>query len=446
MAILTRKMFRWLTFSVFILSFFGCFILVVHITRIERKNDEKYKFHPDSVNFGIKRKIVPTVRPPFIQPALNKTKAVGNEIKKENDKIYTNFNRTNYKTPNDKIHTFYYPWYGNPKFDTEFLHWDHQYLPHWDKKKAKKWKSGQHVPVDDIGSNFYPQLGCYSSRDPKVIDSHMQHMYKARVGVIVVSWYPPGKADNEGHPSDDIIPFLLDAAQKYDIKVAFHSEPYKDRNEKTVKSDIKYIISKYGKHPAFYRYGPKSLPLVYLYDSYLTPAYKWKNLLKTGGELSIRGTDHDALLIALLVEQKHLSDISAAGFDGFYTYFAASGFTYGSTYKNWPRLAKSAEEKNLIFIPSVGPGYIDENIRPWNGENTRSRSNGHYYETAFTNALQVKAELISITSFNEWHEGSQIEPAVPKSITGLNYMDYGKHGPDFYLDLTRTWVEKFEHN
>jgi len=37
--------------------------------------------------------------------------------------------------------------------------------------------------------------------------------------VIAVSWYPNKQADSEGTPPDRLIPLLLDAAAKYDIKV-----------------------------------------------------------------------------------------------------------------------------------------------------------------------------------------------------------------------------------
>ena len=40
-----------------------------------------------------------------------------------------------------------------------------------------------------------------------------------------------------------------------------------------------------------------------------------------------------------LVEMKHRYDIKKASFDGFYTYFASNGFTYGSSWKNWKGLA-----------------------------------------------------------------------------------------------------------
>lgn len=80
------------------------------------------------------------------------------------------------------VHIFYYPWYGNPDHDGKYYHWNHPYLPHWNKDEAKKYQTGTHVPPDDIGANFYPQLGPYSSSDPNVIHKHMAQMQKAGVG------------------------------------------------------------------------------------------------------------------------------------------------------------------------------------------------------------------------------------------------------------------------
>ena len=98
----------------------------------------------------------------------------------------------------------------------------------------------------------------------------------------------------------------------------------------------------------------------------------------------------------------------------------------------------------LLFIPSIGPGYIDTRIRPWNDRNTKDRENGQYYERMFEAAIAVNPELISITSFNEWHEGTQIEPAIPKSIDGYTYEDYGEDtDPEYYLYKTKELIGKF---
>ena len=348
--------------------------------------------------------------------------------------------------PSYNIHTFYYAWYGNLKFDRTYIHWNHKYLPHWDANIAKFQKKGQHSPPDDIGANFYPELGPYSSRDPEVINAHMRQIRSAGIGVIVLSWYPPGKADDNGVPVDNLVPAILDAAQKHRLKVAFHIEPYKARSDQTVHDDVKHIIDKYAKHKAFYRYTVKdgrSLPMFYIYDSYHTPAEDWAQLMTPHGIHSVRHTPYDCVFIALMVEMGHRRYIEDGGFDGFYTYFAVDGFTYGSTWRFWSQLQSFAKQKDVIFIPSVGPGYIDTNVRPWNGKNSRARAGGEYYKNSWRSALLVKPAIVSITSFNEWHEGTQIERAVPKSAVGVLYKDYRPQGPDFYLQLTKQFAEQF---
>lgn len=38
-------------------------------------------------------------------------------------------------------------------------------------------------------------------------------------GVVVLSWYPPGVADEHGKPSEDLVPAVMDAAHRHSIKV-----------------------------------------------------------------------------------------------------------------------------------------------------------------------------------------------------------------------------------
>ena len=346
--------------------------------------------------------------------------------------------------PNYCIHTFYYMWYGDPESDGKYVHWNHEYIPHWKQDVTDKYPKGRHEPPDDIGASFYPELGPYSSNNPHTIETHMYQLRKAGVGVVSVSWYPMGTADDEGGPPDEIIPQLLDIANKYSIKVTIHIEPYKKRTPHTVRKDFEYIHSNYGNHPAFYKLarGDRTLPLIYVYDSYLIPAKDWSTVLTAGGDDSIRGTSLDCIVIGLLVEERHKLAITQAGFDGFYTYFASDRFSYGSTIKKWPLLEKFAREKGLIFIPSFGPGYDDERVRPWNKVNSKPRQNGDYYTAMYKAAVangympRENYKLVSLTSFNEWHEGTQIESAVPKTFNKYTYLDYSPRSPDYYLELT----------
>ena len=127
-------------------------------------------------------------------------------------------------------------------------------------------------------------------------------------------------------------------------------------------------------------------------------------------------------------------------FDGFYTYFASNGFSYGSSWKNWRDLASYAFKTSLIFVPSAGPGYADTRIRPWNSKNTASRREGGYYEAGWRAAISANPRLVSITSFNEWGEGTQVEPAIPMAYSNYTYDDYAPHQPEIYLQLTGHWA------
>lgn len=348
-------------------------------------------------------------------------------------------------TVNYNVHIFYYPWYGNPQTDGKYIHWNHKSLPYWKKQKADKWPDGVHVPPDDIGANFYPALGPYSSADPETVSTHMAQIRSTGTGVVVMSWYPPDQADENGHPFDKLVPLILDAAHAHGLKVCIHIEPYKDRNAETLNHHVKYIIDSYGQHPGFYRtqVGERSLPVFYVYDSYQIEASVWAQALKPGGPLSLRGTQYDAVFIGLYLSPEDEHKLLNAGFDGFYTYFAADGFTKGSMRFNWKSIAHFASQHNLLFIPSIGPGYVDTRIRPWNGVNTRKRLQGLYFKQSFQAALDAGVKYISVTSFNEWHEGSQVEPAIPKQIKGFTYEDYRPGKPDFYLQLLKTFVERF---
>lgn len=346
---------------------------------------------------------------------------------------------------NLNVHAFYYAWYGAPEVDGKWVHWNHEYIPPWDKNDHHVYPTGAHHPPLDIGANFYPELGPYSSRDPAVIAAHIKMMAAIGIGVLSVSWYPPGLADENGLPTDAMIPVLLDAAQRRGMKVCLHVEPYEGRNASNFRHYLQYVHQHYGSHPAYYRVkrGSRALPLFYVYDSYRVTVEEWQKVLSPRGNISVRNTELDAIFIGLLVETKHRFDIKAAGFDGYYTYFAANGFSYGSSWKNWKSLATFAYKNSLIFIPSVGPGYVDTRVRPWNTKNTHARRKGLYYETAWRTAVGAPSKMVSITSFNEWHEGTMIEPAIPMRCENYTYEDYQPNNPDYYMQLTSKWVKEF---
>lgn len=332
--------------------------------------------------------------------------------------------------PSSRAVAFYYPWFGNPQTDGRYANWNHPVAVRNEPPRA--FPGGE-----DIGSNFYPALGCYSVNDPQVLREHFRQLCQAGVGVLCASWW------GRDSFTDRALPDLFKAAEEAGLKINFHLEPFSGRNAMTTREAIAYLVGRFGASPALHRLpGRGHRPVFFVYDSYLTPAKEWAEVLTEQGAHTLRGTTNDAVVIGLWVKEHEERFMLEGGFDGFYTYFATDGFTYGSTTRNWPGLAAWARAKRKLFVPCVAPGYIDTRIRPWNGGNTRDREGGAYYDRMWTAALGVAPELVGITSFNEWHEGTQIEPAAPKTIPGFTYLDYRPLAADYYLDRTAYWIKK----
>lgn len=330
--------------------------------------------------------------------------------------------------PSLRAHAFYYSWYQNVAVDGAWAHWNHHVI-------LRDGAGRQHNPPEDIGANFYPLRGLYSSNSLEDVSQHMADLHRAGVGVAAVTWW------GAEHPTDRNLPVVFDAAARHGIQVCFHVEPFPGRNAATTRDAIAYLLGRFRDHPALYRYEGR--PMIYLYDSYLTPAKEWARMLAPDGDISIRNTPDDCAVIGLWVKARDGDFMRAGHFDGFYTYFTPDGFTYGCSPAHWPALADFARQHRMLFIPSVGPGYDDTRVRPWNTVNQRGRENGAYYDRMFQAAIAVAPPIISITSYNEWHEGTQIEAAIPKQIEGYAYEDYGGLDPFWYLDRTQHWVRQW---
>ena len=329
--------------------------------------------------------------------------------------------------PSPDVHAFYYAWYATPEVDGRWEHWNHEVLLHEEERP-------RYAPPDEIGANLYPEAGPYSSRDPATVDRHCQELVRAGCGVLVVSWWGP----QDG--GDEALPLLFETATHHGLEIAFHLEPFRGRDARTTREALASLLTRFGNHPALHRRDGR--PVCYVYDSYLSPPAEWARLLTPDGQLTIRGTELDAVMIGLWVKAGDGEPLVAGGFDGYYTYFATDGFTHGSTAANWPALAAFAEEHDLLFVPCVGPGYSDLRIRPWNTANQRAREDGAYYDRQWQAALGVSPPIVGVTSYNEWHEGTQIEPARPFASAEFTYEDYAPRAPTWYLDRTRHWARQ----
>jgi peptide/nickel transport system substrate-binding protein len=80
------------------------------------------------------------------------------------------------------------------------------------------------------------------------------------------------------------------------------------------------------------------------------------------------------------------------------------------------------------FFITVVPGYDDTNVR--SPGLVRDREEGELYRRLWRTAIGLDADSVIITSWNEWHEGTELEPSK----------EYGF----YYLNLTRVYVERYQ--
>ena len=288
---------------------------------------------------------------------------------------------------------FYYPWYATPAHDGA---WDH-------------WNQNSHRPPGDLYSRFYPARGPYSSNDRAVVDRQMADIFGAGVDEIISSWWGRGSVE------DARLPLVLAAARRHHIQVAVHLEPYPSRSAATILDDVQHLAS-LGVRDVFV-YHPRDIA-----------AADWAALRpQLPAELRLfAGTE--------------LVGFAAAGlFDGFYTY---DFINYGGS--KFSRLCTQAHAVHLLCAPSVGPGY--DGVRAGEAAVLSARRAGVTYDNLWTAALAAKPDLVTITSYNEWGEGTQIEAAAAHR----GYRNYdgawgltGVPAETAYLTRTAYWAGRF---
>jgi len=287
---------------------------------------------------------------------------------------------------------FYYPWFGTPARDGDYHHW-HQ---------------NGHQPANDLASSFYPARGAYSSSDPLVVDAQMRDIQAAGIGEAIVSWW------GRGSPEDERLPMVIEAAHAHSVEVAAHLEPYPGRTIAATAADIAYLQTL--GIDDFFVYHPKDFS-----------AGDWLELTSTLGG------------VRLFAQTPLAGYAKAAGFQGIYTY---DTLTYGA--RSFGRICSAARRQGLECVPSVGPGYSAQ--RATGDSRVLDRRRGSTYDSLWKAALRAHADVVSITSYNEWNEGTQIEPACARAGYESYNGAWGASGAGAeraYLRRTRYWVSRF---
>jgi len=297
-------------------------------------------------------------------------------------------------TPSPRVGIFYYPWFATPGMDGHYAHWQ---------------QAGSAPPVS-LSSAFYPARGPYSSADALVVGAQMREIAATGVGTVITSWWGRGSFE------DRRLPQVIEAAHVNGLAVAAHLEPYRGRTVASTEADIRELHT-------------LGISDFYVWASSSLPDAEWAELNQRLGDVRV-------------FANTNLPGKAAAGrFDGLYTYDV---LLFRGTL--FPRLCRQARRLGLLCAPSVGPGY--DARRATGDPRVRSRRNGATYDSMWRGAIRAHADLVTITSYNEWHEGTQIEPARAGRLGYESYLGAwglpGGASETAYLDRTAQWVRRLE--
>ena len=296
-----------------------------------------------------------------------------------------------------QVLAFYYGWYASPQVSKRWFHWENIDV------------SGKHIG----NCTHFPLLGTYDSHDPQLVEQHCRQAKAAGVSGFIASWWAEGDFHDQG------MPLLLDTAQKVGLKVTIYFEtthPGHGSPRENALRDVLYLLENYASHPAWLKVNGK--PVLFVYG-------------RAVGEVGLDGW----LWIITEANRRYpggavfigdqISRPAAHVFDGIHTY-NITGSTAGQSVaaaSAWARSAFPGFVKtagaNRIACVTIIPGYDDSKLGRPTPRPVTERHDGSTYRALWQEAMAANPDWVLITSWNEWHEGSEIEASVENGAREL---------------------------
>lgn len=271
-----------------------------------------------------------------------------------------------------RVLAFYYPWYGSPDGPSgEWVHWNPNSAHH--------------------DSAHEPAAGWYDSQDPETIRRHIREAKSAGIDGFIASWWGPHGFE------DQTFDILAEVAEEEEFTITIYYEDAHTPSE--IVSDLAYFLDRHGSNPSLLRVAGRPVVFFYVRVTDRFSLTQWESVL---GELADQG--HAIFAIADGIRSDFL-DV----FDGIHMYTPV-GLPREDVAAQYDAVALLSRAQGRLFAATVIPGY-DEAYR--NAALTCvDREDGETYRAYWAIARGGAPHWILVTSFNEWHEGTEIEPSV----------------------------------
>lgn len=275
--------------------------------------------------------------------------------------------------------------------------------PHW----GWHWTMNAFDPekiTDDqraIASHYHPLIGPYDSGDPDVLEYHALTMRLAGIDGVIIDWY--GRSDHLDYAANHRhTAAFIEQAARARLKVAIC---YEDQTiPKLVaagrlaeadrvphaRAEIAWLAENWFRSPAYLRVDGRPLLLSFGHDG-LTDA-EWGRALEQQADPPLYLSEHDRRAAAAgafdwPVPKEGLKPLDA----------------FEERAKRWP-----------IALPVAFPRFHDiyEQARVQPSYGRIDDDGGKVFETTLDRALRGRAPLVQIATWNDWGEGTVIEPSA----------------------------------
>lgn len=319
------------------------------------------------------------------------------------------------------------------------------------------WGRGGHW---DGGYRGTPTLGEYDSRDPGVIDQHLSWLQNFGINWLNLSWWgrdswSDGTFQNHLLPSDSLgdtaVSVLYESTKMLTQDPGWNVDFGAHGNREQFLSDVEYLAETYFSHPNYLRVDGDPVLYLYVAGGFLG------DFAGAVAEAEAR-TGVDLYLVGDLPFEPWVP----ANADHLRTFDAVSNYTAFyeavdgvddrvpdyplSRYTEW-KLASAAAD--VAFVPGVCPGF-DKTENDSAGAADlpilhRSPERFREWCTQTVPFLDPALNAVLITSFNENHEYTQIEPCEPYGKAYLDVVDETlATGDGRYLNLDTYAAVDFE--
>ncbi|MCD4739008.1 MAG: glycoside hydrolase family 99-like domain-containing protein, partial [Anaerolineae bacterium] len=248
----------------------------------------------------------------------------------------------------------------------------------------------------------------YLSADPATIERHVVQAQQAGLDALVLDWLGPQVENNQTETNMRI---LLDKATAHGLKAALTVDiagPFIN-NQGELVTALTTLRDTHAVHPGYLRVDGR--PVVFFWRQNQYSVESW---------LALRqqiDPQHTQLWIAEGLETAYLQV-----FEGLYLYSVAWSnepdtvlLRWGNEVRQW----ETAHGASRYWVATTMPGY-DDYVTGRADAFVQPRDEGNYYRTCWRGAQESGADMVVITSFNEWLEGTYIEPSQLHGDTYLN--------------------------